>query len=456
MQSVLLVDDEPKILSSFSRLLKRQFRIETALDEASASRLLRRRRFDAVVCDLHLGGPSGLEVLDTARDLSPSPAFVMMTGHCPRILEPIKAMEDGVCHVLAKTEAPNTLADTIRASIEFNHTRPAHRSSLAGSSWRPIPLTALTLGSQTDEPVLIRGETGTGKSALAKEIHQLSRRAQAPFVVVNCPSIANGLLRNELFGHVRGAYTSAQDSKRGLVEAAEGGTLFFDEIGELDPPSQAALLRFIDSREYRQVGGEHTRTANVRLIAATNRDLEGAIEAGTFRQDLYERLKVLEWRMRPLRVRSDDIAALIESFRFRVAKEQGRSPIVFSNHAMEAIMRYSWPGNIRELQNLVRRLTATQEPNELVTVARLQLGQKRVVPSLSEVAPERPDLPPISLAGASAQKYGEIIEYRLILLKLRETGNNESQTAKELKYNRTTMKARLSKFEERYGRWPRV
>lgn len=364
---ILIIDDEPNIRRTLRIALEASgHAVNEAANSETALRLLEKQGADAALLDLRLGEESGLELLARLLETRPRLAVVLITAHAS-VDTAVEAMKRGAFDYLPKPFTPAQ----VRAVLE----RVAREQGLRDKVERledrvksEVPeaeietkdplvsrlLDQARLVAPTDAAVLIRGENGTGKGVLARALHAWSKRSERPFVTVSCPSLGSELLESELFGHVRGAFTSAVRDASGKVAAAEGGTLFLDEVGDLPPQLQPKLLRFLQERKYERVGDPVTRSADVRLVAATNRDLEAAVSAGSFREDLLYRLNVIEFVMPPLRLRSDlrEIAERLLAF---FARQTGRRLTGFSDEALDLLLRHSWPGNLRELRNAVER-----------------------------------------------------------------------------------------------------
>jgi NtrC-family two-component system response regulator AlgB len=363
----LIVDDEPNIRKTL-RLALESFggSVEEAANASQALRLIERSSFDLAFVDLRLGQESGLELLDAFTSASPAVAVVIVTAYAT-IDSAVDAMRRGAFDYLPKPFTPGQ----IRAVLERigRHRSMQNRLTELKEQVRlEFPEVALDAGdlavrgvldqarkvAATEAAVLLRGESGTGKGVLAHAIHAWSRRSGGPFVTISCPSLNADLLESVLFGHARGSFTGAISDTEGKVGAAEAGTLFLDEAGDLPLPLQPKLLRFLQERRYERVGETRTRTADVRLIAASNRDLDAAAAAGEFRQDLLFRLNVVELTMPPLRARSD-LLSLAEHLLSFLAGQLGKKLEGFSEDARQALLHYPWPGNLRELRNAIER-----------------------------------------------------------------------------------------------------
>ncbi|MCO5172020.1 MAG: sigma-54 dependent transcriptional regulator [Planctomycetes bacterium] len=375
--SVLLIDDDPGIRKLLPRELQRQgLDVEVAASGEEGLATLDRQAADVVVCDVRMSGMDGLEVLRRIKERDPDTTeVIMLTGH-GTIDQAIEAVRAGAYHYLTKPVKVAELAAVIRNAAEravmrrenvllrreVAARRPSSKEvTVLGESpaWRQAWKLVHKAGP-TESTVLILGRSGTGKEMAARQIHAVSPRARRPFVAVNCASVAASLLESELFGHEAGAFTSAQKRRRGLFELAHGGTLFLDEIGETSLEFQAKLLRVIETGEYRRVGGDVSLVTDVRLIAATNRNLKQEIEVGRFREDLYYRLNVVTIELPVLRERPGDVALLARHFLEEVAP--GRS---LADDALEVLARYPWPGNVRELRNTIERMSILAEHDVL-------------------------------------------------------------------------------------------
>ena len=364
---ILLIDDEQNILRTFRYCLEDAgHRVATATDAPQAEQLVQRDVYDLCFLDLRLGDSSGLDLLPKLHQYAPWMKVVIVTAHSS-IDSALDAMRAGAADYLVKPCSPEQLrmaatkqiqARRLEQRVEALEKEDSATSSAEMDSESPPMkkvLETLRQVADTDATVLILGESGTGKGVAARTIHHCSPRAKARFVVVNCPSLSAELLESELFGHKKGAFTGATENKLGRVDQAEGGSVFLDEVGDVPLTLQPKLLRFIQDREYERVGDPVTRRADVRIIAATNRDLGQMVKQGHFREDLLYRLNVISVHMPPLRERKEDLSRLAESFVLRYAGNYRRPARGLSDAALDAIHAYAWPGNIRELQNVIER-----------------------------------------------------------------------------------------------------
>ncbi|MDZ3823743.1 MAG: sigma-54 dependent transcriptional regulator [Pseudoxanthomonas sp.] len=375
---ILLVDDDRNVLRGFRMTLEDAgYRVATATDPAAAERKLAEGVFDLCFLDQNIGSESGLDLLPRLRQQAPWMRVVMVTGENSVPLV-VKAMQLGASDYLIKPCPAELLLGTAARQAEASALarRVAALEQAGGggtgevepASVAPAMQRVLDLARQvadTDASVLILGESGTGKGVLARAIHGWSRRSDEAFVTINCPGLSGELIASELFGHVRGAFTGASENKLGRVDQADGGTLFFDEIGDFPLALQPRLLRFIQDREFERVGDPVTRKADVRMLAATNRDLKAMVADGSFREDLLYRLNVITVELPPLREHAEDIEPLAGRFLARFAAEYRRPARGFSASATRALRAYPWPGNIRELQNVVERASILARGEEV-------------------------------------------------------------------------------------------
>jgi len=432
------------------RLQQCGYDVLTAASGAEALEVLQKKPAALVITDLKMPGMSGLELLRRIRAEYPEVIVVMVTAF-GTIETAVEAMRAGAYDYITKPVHIDEMRLVIERALEHVRLRQELqelRSSLdrkygfenilGHSNALLSVLDMASRAAQTTSTVLIRGETGTGKELLAKAIHFNSPRRQKPFVVINCGAIPRDLLESEIFGHVKGAFTGAVAHKKGRAEAADGGTLFLDEIGELPLELQVKLLRLIQQGEIEKVGAEETTTVDVRVIAATHRNLQAMIEDGTFREDLYYRRSVIPLELPPLRERPEDIPELVEHFFVKAKEKHGRPDLVLRPALIPYFCGYRWPGNIRELENVIERLVVLTRGNE-ITLADLPEFLRRERPVLEEV---RLELPPqgISL---------EAIEKELILRALKRFDWNQTQAARYLDLSRKTLIYRMEKYKIR-------
>ncbi|HEY2744983.1 MAG TPA: sigma-54 dependent transcriptional regulator, partial [Polyangia bacterium] len=363
--NVLVVDDEKNIRSVLVACLESAgCRVVEASTIAAAAGAVERTAFDLAFLDLRVGEENGLEFLPTLVTKSPSTDVVIITAFAT-ISTAVDAIHKGARDYLPKPFTPAQIRhivdrvarerelerQVVALRSQLDHAAPELDFSSEAASMRQL-FDLLDKAAAHDVPVLLRGENGTGKSVLARRLHYMSERRERPFVVVNCPTLSEELLASELFGHSKGAFTGAVRDQAGRVEVAEGGTLFLDEIAELPPALQAKLLRFVQDHEFERIGENQTRRADVRIVAATNRDLDAEVKAGRFREDLLYRLNTFELSVPPLRERREDIVAMARRF---VAFFGKKTHAQLTPEAEAALARYDWPGNVRELRNAIER-----------------------------------------------------------------------------------------------------
>ncbi|THD04344.1 sigma-54-dependent Fis family transcriptional regulator [Panacagrimonas perspica] len=364
---ILVIDDDASIQRAFRRALEEEgYTVVTAQSAIEAEAAIGRGAFDICTLDLNLGEVYGLDLLPRLREWAPWMRVILVTA-VDDVKVAMNAVRTGASDYLVKPCTPEQLTHAVDQqaqarrlekrieSLESDNTaREAHKFTTSNTSLMAQFESARQVAA-TDATVLLLGESGTGKTALARAIHDWSNRAKAVFATVSCPSLSPELLASELFGHVRGAFTGATDNRQGRVQIADGGTLFLDEIGDLPLAIQPKLLRFIQDHEYERVGDPHTRTANVRIIAATNRDLKKMISEGQFREDLYYRLNVITLTMPPLRERTEDLVSVAEGMLLTFVRQYDRPARRFNEQAVNWLRQYGWPGNLRELRNVVER-----------------------------------------------------------------------------------------------------
>ena len=365
---VLVIDDEKNIRTALSLCLEQAgCQVTAAPSPESASSALAQQAYDLAFLDLRMGDSNGLDLIPRLLAESPNLMIVVMTAYAT-IDSAVEAIKRGASDYLPKPFTPAQIRHVVDQSLKQRDLK-RQVMDLEGRLREAAPETDLETespklravfevaakASSSDAPVLLRGESGTGKSVLARWIHSLSPRGRQPFVVVNCPTLSEELLTSELFGHAKGAFTGAVRDQPGRVEAAEGGTLFLDEIGDISPSLQAKLLRFLEEKEFERLGENKTRRADVRAIAATNRELVDQVRKGLFREDLLYRLNVIDLQLPPLRERREDILRLARRFLSFFAISARRQTPELSKAAADALTSYHWPGNVRELRNTIER-----------------------------------------------------------------------------------------------------
>jgi DNA-binding NtrC family response regulator len=443
---VLIVDDESGIVESLEILFRGEgYRVATALGGRRGLEAIEEEKPDIVVSDIRMPGATGMEVLARAREVDSEIAVILMTAQAS-LQTAMRAVNEGAYYYLQKPFSNDELLAICARAAESRQLRAENRELKqeirrqgGGEVETPIgkakafqeSLKLVRTVAPTDSTILISGESGTGKEVMARYLHRLSDRAEGPFFSINCGALPESLLESELFGHVKGAFTGAVKDKRGLLAAAAGGTFFLDEVGEMSPKTQVKLLRAIQEREITPVGSTETESIDVRILAATNRDMEEEVRKGDFRTDLYYRLNVIALHLPPLRDRKDDIPLLADYFLERMGED---APKVLSEEAMEALMAHSWPGNVRELENALERAAILCGKKGTIGVEHLP---QRVVeePTPRLVSDEPPPNPPM-----------EVIERAYIEWVLNAEGGNKSRAAEILGIDPSTLYRKIAKY----------
>ncbi len=406
MQTILIVDDELNTREALGRFLKRKYNILLAEGGATALGLLAAQPVDLVLSDIRMPGMDGLELLANIRQKFPSVAVILLTAYGD-VETAVEAMRNGAVDYLSKPVHFDDLAVRLERAL---HSRAVERENqqlkrqlnarfgleniIGSSAAMERVFDLVRQAAPSLATVLIEGPSGTGKELVAHAIHQLSNRASGPFVAVHCAALSATLLESELFGHEKGAYTGAVERSKGRFELADGGTLFLDEIGEIDPAVQVKLLRVLEERAFERVGGAETLHVDIRIVAATNRDLRSFVAQGKFREDLFYRLSVVELRMPALRERVGDIPMLATHFLREFSERNGKRFEGIDPDAMNALQAYSWPGNVRELRNTVERMVVLgREPR--ITLADVPASMmQRSVPVAEDQSAFSPDVDP--------------------------------------------------------------
>jgi len=453
---ILIVDDEEIVVRSCKRILEGPgVLLDAAANGRDALRKADEMPLDIVILDIMMPGMDGLEVLQQLKERHPEVDVVMITG-LSQIQTAVKAMKLGAFDYLPKPFDPDELRRVIERALERRRLLQQNQDLQAqvGSKYRFDNIIGSSPAMQavyrliakcapTHSTVLVTGESGTGKEMIARAIHYNSLRKGHPFVTVDCNTLSENLLESELFGHVKGAFTGAVASKRGMFEVANDGTLFLDEFGNIPLATQAKLLRVIQEREFRAVGATQVQTTNVRLIAATNKDLKAMVADGSFREDLYYRINVFPIHAPALRERREDIPALAFHFLKTVCKELDRPVPEISEAAMSVLVRYDWPGNVRELENVMQRAVILSSDN-LIRQSNLA-GIVDVVPHNGFEVPRTSE--DLKLAKKVArEKSVEDIEKAFILETLKRNNSNVTKSAEETGMQRSNFQALMKKY----------
>lgn len=441
---ILIIDDEKNIRTTLSVCLEGMgCQVEAAASGGAALEALSRASFDMAFLDLRLGTESGLDLIPHLLTESPDLAIVVITAYAT-FETAVEAIKRGAKDYVPKPFTPAQIRQVVEQLAEQREL--AHRvTDLENQLRESLPeadletasprmkaaLELITRAAKSEAAVLLRGENGTGKGVLTRALHAQSSRASRPFVTINCPTLSEDLLASELFGHARGAFTGAVRDQAGRVEMAEGGTLFLDEVGEISPGLQAKLLRFLQEKQFERIGENRTRTADVRVVTATNRNLEADVTAGRFREDLLYRINVIEVTLPPLRERSEDIARLARRFLAFFARSTGRPAPELSKETEQLLLAYSWPGNIRELRNAMERAIIVW-PGPVIEPAAL---------------PERIAGASLSVAQAGGDATLEAIEREHILRVIARTASLD-EAAKVLGVDSSTLWRKRKKYLE--------
>jgi DNA-binding NtrC family response regulator len=449
--SVLVVDDESGILDTLRILLRNEgFEVTTAQGGKAGLEQIRTGNHDIILSDVRMPQVSGLDILQAARDQDPMTPVILMTAQAS-LQTAIAAVNSGAFHYIQKPFSNDELVAILRRACEFRAVRVENkqlkqeirrRERTGTTVTRPIGkskrfLEVLKLAEHvapTDSTVLIQGESGTGKEVVARHIHNLSTRSDGPFLSINCGALPENLLESELFGHVKGSFTGAVRDKQGLFAAARGGSFFLDEVGEMPPSLQVKLLRVIQEREVIPVGATEAIPVDVRILAATNRDLEEEVRRGNFRSDLFYRLNVIAVNLPPLRERRDDLISLIELFLDNMGRETGGEPKALSQDALDAVTVYEWPGNVRELENALEHAVVISKAN-LIEASALpeRITRRKKEPLVAERSYKNPTL--------------EVIERSYIMYVLQAEGGNKTRAAEVLGIDPSTLYRKLSRYE---------
>ena len=445
---VLIVDDEANARTALAELLRDEgYQVETAADGFKALPKLDDFAPDLVLTDLKMPGMDGIDLMKKAREQDPERAVVVMTAY-GAVDTAVAAMRQGAADYLTKPINVEELVLVLDRALERRKLRAEagqlrqrlrERNRIAGivgssPAMQSVYDTVLQV-APSRASVLITGESGTGKELVAAAIHEHSPRASGPFVKLHCAALAETLLESELFGHERGAFTGAQARRDGRFQQADGGTLFLDEIGDITPATQVKLLRFLQEHEFQRVGGNQTIKVDVRVVAATNRDLLARVKEGLFREDLYYRLNVVSIEVPPLRARPSDIPLLAMHFLRKYAGENGKTVSTFSDEALERLTRYAWPGNVRELENAIERAVVICR-SEVVQAGDLSAT---IVGSDAPGAHGVPPIPGTTLAE---------LEKFAILRTLEHTGGSTSRAAEILGISTRKIQYKLHEYNE--------
>jgi two-component system response regulator AtoC len=443
--ALLIVDDEKTTRDGLRAALEERYDVYVAEDAKAAMELLERENFEVMLTDFRLPNEDGMKLIARAKSLSKPPICILMTAYGSEELA-VDAMKRGADDYIAKgrlqiDELEMRIARALKQqNLEVENVSLRKQldskfglENIVGES--PVMKEIFEIVQQvapTRATVLLGGESGTGKELVAKAIHQLSPRAKQPFVTVHCAALAPTLLESELFGHEKGAFTGAHERRVGRFEQAQGGTLFLDEIGEIDATIQVKLLRFLGERTFERVGSNRTLTADVRLVAATNKNLEELVKAGKFREDLFFRLRVVEIHLPPLRERTGDIPLLAQKFLREFAGENNKSVNDFTAEALQLLMNYNWPGNVRELRTAIEHAVVLCR-GEKISARDLPPSVRGGRTGETQLSPEK------ALTVKEAEK-------QLIIRALKETDGNRTLAARKIGMSRRTFHRKLHAY----------
>lgn len=452
---ILVVDDEKRQRETLAGVITGWgHEVRLAADAQAALEMVAGEAVDLILTDLRMPGLSGLDLLARCRELRPDIGVIMMTAY-GSIEAAVDAMRHGAADFVTKPVDLDQLEISVNKALSMrrlSRENKALRRRLAETSTgfrllgRSRPMAELMAragrAAETDATVLIRGESGTGKELLARSLHDLSPRAESAFVAVNCAALPEALLESELFGHVRGAFTGAEQDRAGRVMQAAGGTLFLDEIGDVSPLVQVKLLRFLQDHQYTPVGSDAVAHADVRVVVATHRDLEAMIAGGEFREDLFYRLNVVNLALPPLRERRDDIPELSAHFLDHYARRYDRPARTFSAEAMAMIMSHDFRGNVRELENIIEQ-TVVMTRGEVVHTA--DLPAHLATAAAAETVGAVPGFDP---AQGDLPRWLEALEKRIVLETLATFSGNQSSTARRLGLTESGLRYKLKKWKD--------
>ncbi|MBR1966344.1 MAG: sigma-54-dependent Fis family transcriptional regulator, partial [Lentisphaeria bacterium] len=441
----LIVDDEINTRQALVRYLRRRFEIDEAEDGEAAIRALQKNDYDLVLTDLRMPGVDGMGVLDAALSKAYSPLCIVFTAY-GSVEKAVEAVKKGAFDFLTKPVKLDKLETVIANALESVKKQPVRQSLPAGKELQ-LPVSEamrkldeiIATAAPSRSTVLITGESGSGKEVAAKKLHKLSGR-KGLFVPVHCAALPENLLESELFGHEKGAFTGASDMRKGRFELADGGTLFLDEIGEIPLSIQVKLLRVLETKTFERIGSAEPIKCDIRLLAATNRDLKKMVDEGTFREDLYYRLNVVNLEIPPLREHAQDIEHLANAFAAEFAAENGKQTPVFSPEAMQKLKEYPFPGNVRELRNCIERLIVFNSApvisiEDLPDNIRNSTAEKKSTVLLTNQEQKQ-----LTSDNINDQQHALIIKV------LEECGNNRTLAADKLGISRRTLQRRLKEY----------
>lgn len=468
MKSILIVDDEINICTLLSKFLsKNGYQVESTMQGNTALKMLEASKYDLVLCDYRLKDTDGAQLLSNIREISPQTVVVIITGYSD-VRTAVDMVKKGAFDYISKPLYPDEILSLVKKALEYEQPPLAGMGKLnqkASKQYKEsnqYPLQdqnyvfgkskvakelyrQITLVAPTDYTVIIYGETGTGKESVAHLIHEQSNRHKGPFIALDCGALSKELAASELFGHEKGAFTGAVNSKEGAFEQAKGGTLFLDEIANLSYDIQVALLRVIQEKQVRHVGSVKEIAVDVRLIVASNEKLQDAVLKGKFREDLYHRFNEFTIHIPPLRDREDDLGLLVDNFLEQTAKELDKPKAGISKEVMECLYQYDWPGNIRELKNIIRRACLLTPDGQNISMESMPLEMKEthdIIPIVNN--PVEENLETADIQGQNDLKSVALkAEYQKIMNVLKAVKYNKTKAAQMLNIDRKTLYNKL-------------
>lgn len=453
MENILVVDDEPSIREFLQIMLEREgYGVSSAENGREALNYCRKKKYDVVITDIRMPKVSGLDVLSSVKEISPETKVIMITAHAS-FESAVESMKEGAYDYITKPFNIDEVKTTIRKALQKNGSSQnsvqkkkekgsvAHFAGMTSASPEMLRVFAvIPKAADSKANVLITGESGTGKELVARAIHSNSPRNHGPFITINCGGVPEHLLESELFGYTKGSFTGAVGDKIGLFEAADKGTIFLDEIGDLPLALQVKLLRIVQEKSFKPVGGTKEISVDVRIISATNIDLEEQVINSDFREDLFYRLNVIHINIPPLRERKEDIPILAQHFLEQYSHESGKEIRTISSYALQSLLDYSFPGNVRELENIVERSVALETSNiilpESLTLSRYKSAKEHRNFTGTEIPPEGIDL----------EKEVGKLEKQFLLKALEKTNGEMKRAAKLLNIPYRSIRYRLEKY----------
>ncbi|MBW2264873.1 MAG: sigma-54-dependent Fis family transcriptional regulator [Deltaproteobacteria bacterium] len=459
--NLLVVDDDLSMREMLDVMLTSEgYNIEYAEDGSKAIRMLAKRDYDLVISDIRMGPVDGLAVLKEAKRRSPETLVIMISAFATTETA-VEAMNDGAYDYIPKPFDVDEMKQTIRNALErktLENEKQAleaelkktyHFESIVGNSPALMRIyTTIKQVADTRTNVLITGESGTGKELIARGIHNNSSRKDSPFTVIHCAGIPETLMESELFGHRKGAFTGAVENKEGLFEASHGGTVFLDEIAELSPTIQVKLLRVVHEKAFKRVGDTKDIEVDIRIISATNKNLEDEVIAGNFREDLFYRLNVIHIDTPPLRERKEDLPALAHHFLEKFSKEMGKSIHKLSSYALDMLATYDFPGNIRELENMIERSVATATTNIILPESLALASHKQTKTQQGETVSATPVIQDFPPTGINLEDLLGNMERQYLLKAMEMSGGGKQKAAELLGITMRNLRYRLEKLEK--------